>query len=198
MQTTRTFIAAVVPESLGVKLTRLQSLVAAGVPGIRWSTVSPFHITLAFLGDVDNSELNAVCLAVGQAAKGHPPLELRLEGLGVFPNPQKARTLWVGLTGEGRSPLVDLQKSIATAVGAAGYPPDDQVFQPHITIGRVSRGPRPASELTSALNHYRTWSAGSFTLREVVTFASTLTRDGPVYAPLARAPLAGGKRESAT
>jgi 2'-5' RNA ligase len=198
MQTTRTFVAVVVPEALGSKLTRLQSLLAPGVTDVRWYTASPFHITLAFLGDVDNPELNDVCRAVAEASRESPPFDLRIEGLGVFPNPEKARTLWAGLTGPGLAPLVDLQRGVAAACAGAGYPHDDQHFRPHITLGRITRGRRPPPDLAPLLAHYRAWSAGSFPVTEVVTFASTLTREGPEYAPLARAPLNGRKGKTTT
>ena len=87
MRTTRTFVAIPVPDSLGSKLTRLQTLLAPDLPGVRWSVVSPFHLTLAFLGDVADTELNKVCRTVEEVAADFPPFDLRLEGLGVFPNP---------------------------------------------------------------------------------------------------------------
>jgi 2'-5' RNA ligase len=196
MQSTRTFVALVIPDSLGAKLTRLQSLLAPSVERVRWATASPFHVTLAFLGDVNNADLNAVCLAVQDAARDTPPLELRIEGLNLFGTPTRPRVLWVGLGGPGLDALLALQKRIAAAAADAGYPDDEPVYRPHVTLGRVTRGRAPGADLTPLLNHYRTWSAGSFRAAEAVTFASTLTPDGPVYAPLARAPLAAGKGES--
>jgi 2'-5' RNA ligase len=95
--------------------------------------------------------------------------------------------------GPGVESLSALQKKVAQAVARAGYPPDDSRFHPHTTLGRVKSGRGPAPDLTPLLNHYRTWSAGSFTASECVTFASTLSPDGPVYAPLVRAPLEGRK-----
>jgi 2'-5' RNA ligase len=135
---------------------------------------------------------------VEEAARDCPPLSLRVEGLGVFPNASKARVLWAGLVGDDLPRLVELRTSIASAVAGTGYPVDDSVFHPHVTLGRVQHGRLPAPELNPVLNHYRTWSAGSFSVPEVVTFASTITRDGPAYAPLGRSPLRGRKRGSTT
>jgi RNA 2',3'-cyclic 3'-phosphodiesterase len=190
--TTRTFVAVPIPANLAEKLARLQGLLAAEVPGVRWVDRSQFHVTLAFLGDVPDADLNAVCTAVSNAAVGFEPLELRLEGLGVFPNPTKPGVLWVGLTGTGLDALAALQREVAEAVRRTGYPPDDR-FHPHATLGRPKSGRGPTRDLTPLLNHYRTWAAGSFTASECITFASTLTPDGPVYAPLGRAPLEGRK-----
>ena len=74
---------------------------------------------------------------------------------------------------------------------AVGYRPEDLRFTPHVTLGRIKsdrRGQQPL-DLTAILEPYQTWSGGTFSVNEVVTFASTLTPDGPAYAQLARAPL---------
>ena len=67
-RTTRTFIALAVPSALGEKLTRLQGLLAPKVPAARWSSSPPFHMTLAFLGDVHDTDLHKVCKAVAEAS----------------------------------------------------------------------------------------------------------------------------------
>jgi 2'-5' RNA ligase len=189
---TRTFVALDVAEAQGQKLAHLQELLAPDLAGLRLTT-RPFHLTLAFLGDVDDTALNDVCRAAATAAAGFAPFELRLEGLGVFPNPARPRTLWVGLTGPGLEPLAALQKEVARAVAGAGYPPDDDRFHPHVTLGRLKPGRGPGPDANPLLKHYRGWSAGSFRVAEAVTYASTLTPDGPLYAPLGTAPLLGRK-----
>jgi 2'-5' RNA ligase len=190
-KTTRTFIALAVPENLGERLTRLQGQLAAQVAGVRWTATLPFHATLAFLGDVDDADLNSVCRAVAQAAAPFAPVEVRLQGVGAFPSLARPRVIWAGL--EAPSTLHDLRKSIAKALAAVGYRPDDDRFTPHVTLGRIKadrRTPLPAG-LSQTLSPYHDWSGGEFTVHTVVTFASTLTSNGPVYAPLARAPLTG-------
>src|SRR4051794_23289905 len=161
MRTTRTFVAVPVPDSLHAKLTRLQSLLAADHPAVRWSIATPFHVTLAFLGDVADTELNKVCRAVEEAAADFPPLDLRIEGLGVFPNPGQARVIWIGLTGPGLPGLRDARASLASRLAAAGYPCDDQ-FHPHITLGRMKRRRDETVDLTPCLDHYPASAAASF------------------------------------
>jgi 2'-5' RNA ligase len=194
-KTTRTFIALPIPPPLGEKLKRLQTLLAPMVPAARWTSTLPFHLTLAFLGDVHESDLNAVCRAVEDASIPFPPFELHLDGVGAFPNPARPRVLWAGLTGKDLSTLNDLQRSIVKAAASTGYRPDDARFTPHTTLGRIKSDRRspPPSDLTPVLEPYHSWSGGTFTAREVVTFASSLAPDGPVYTPLSRAPLAGKK-----
>lgn len=189
---TRTFVAVEVPPKVVEKLTRLQSLLASEAAGVRWVTAS-FHATLAFLGDVDDADLHRVCRAVADAAAPIEPFALRVEGVGCFPNPQKARVVWAGLTGPGLEPLTTLQKGVAKALAKAGFPPEDDRFHPHVTLGRIKQGRGPALDFTPLARHYQTWSAGSFDVGAAVVFSSTLSPDGPVYAPLSTAPLEGRK-----
>jgi 2'-5' RNA ligase len=194
-KTTRTFVAIAIPAPLGERLTRLQELLAPAIPSARWSTSPPFHLTLAFLGDVPDCDLNIVCLAVAQASSPFTPFELRLEGVGAFPSPARPRVIWAGLDAPDGSPLFDLQRAIVRSVTRVGYRPDGQRFTPHATLGRIRqdrRGSRPG-DITAALDALRSWSGGTFEAGEVITFGSTFTPEGPVYAPLARAPLAGKK-----
>jgi 2'-5' RNA ligase len=191
--TTRTFIAVAVPDPLGQKLTRLQTLLAPDLSDTRWATTPPFHITLAFLGDVEQGDLNDVCRATVAAVSALQPFDLRLEGLGTFPDPIRPRVVWVGATDAGLAPLESMQKEVVKAVRSVGYPPQDDRFHPHVTLGRLKPGRRPSPDMTPLLKHYRLWAAGSFTIEEAIVFASTSTPDGPVYAPLVRAPLRGRK-----
>lgn len=191
-RTTRTFVAIPIPDNLGAKVGRLQSQLAAQVPDVRWASSGDFHLTLAFLGDVDDTDLNNVCRVVAEVSRGVESFELRIEGFGVFPDAERPRTLWTGLVGPGLEPLGRLRTAIADALTHLKYPPDKQ-FHPHVTLGRLKSGRTAAPNLTPLLNHYRTWSAGSFRIAEIATFASTLTSEGPVYARLGTAPLAGGK-----
>ncbi|SIN99186.1 2'-5' RNA ligase [Singulisphaera sp. GP187] len=197
MRTTRTFIAIPVPDALGTKLTRLQTLLAPDLPGVRWSVVSPFHLTLAFLGDVEDTELNKVCRTVEEVAADFPPFDLLLEGLGVFPNSTEARVIWVGLSGSGLSVLHEVREALASALAKAGYR-CDETFTPHVTLGRLKRSRGEHPDLTRQLNHFRTWAAGLIHATELVSFASGQGQDGPEYSHLARAQFRGKKRRSVT
>jgi 2'-5' RNA ligase len=190
---TRTFVAIALPERLGEKLTRLQSLLAPELDEVRWAVTLPFHATLAFLGDVEDADLNKVCRAAGEAAAAVGPFELRVEGVGCFPNPKKARVVWAGLTGPGLEPLGMLQKGVVAALRRVRCPPEDDRFHPHVTLGRLKHGRAPARDITPCLRQYEKWSAGSFDVAEAVVFASVLSPQGPTYTPLSTARLDGQK-----
>jgi 2'-5' RNA ligase len=199
-KTTRTFVAIAIPASHGENLTRLQERLAQQIPGVRWSANSPFHMTLAFLGDVRDGDLNAVCTAVAEACSPFPAFDLRLQGVGVFPSPARPRVIWAGLLAPDGSPLFELYKAITRVLTRVGYRPEGDRFTPHATLGRIRQDRRssPVHDLTAGLQPFLAWSGGSFPVSEVVTFASTLSPEGPIYAPLARSPLSGKKKPPET
>lgn len=187
----RTFIAVAIPPAQRSRLERLQTLIAPDLPNARWVLPDQFHVTLAFLGDVPDTDLNKLCRSVADAVAGHDPFTLGLQGLGAFPDPAKPRVAWVGLAGPSLDALASLRSDVAEAAASAGFPPADDRFSPHVTLGRIkaSRGDHP--DMTRLVAHYRTWGAGAVPFAEVITYASTLTPEGPAYMVLARAPLKG-------
>jgi 2'-5' RNA ligase len=199
-ETTRTFIAVAIPAPLGEKLTRLQTRLASEIPGVRWTSTLPFHVTLVFLGDVRNADLNQVCTAVSEAASPFTSFEVRLEGIGAFPNPARPRVIWAGLKSPQPGPLVPIRDTIARNLSRIGYRSDKDRFTPHATLGRIKPDRRSPAvpDLTKVLSAYESWEAGAFTVRELTTFASTLTPQGPVYAPLAQARLIGKKNTASS
>ena len=201
--TTRTFIALAVPETLNLRLTRLQQQLAGELSGVRWSTTPPFHVTLAFLGDVSHSDLVAVCRAVEKAVAVFAPFSLKLDGIGAFPDPTRPRVIWTGISGPGVETLRELQGAIAKAVARVNYATDSKPYHPHVTLGRAEsgrgrgrqKGEEPTADMSRLISHYRTWHAGPFPVSQVITFASASTREGPSYTPLGRGSLKAKKAD---
>jgi RNA 2',3'-cyclic 3'-phosphodiesterase len=189
--TTRTFVAIAVPEPLERKLARLQALLAPDVPRCRWVASRPFHATLAFLGDVSNADLSGLCAAIAASAWRAEPFELELSSVGAFPGAARPRVIWAGLAIADLTPLLSLQQQVAQAATQFGYRPEDREFHPHVTLGRLKFDRAGPCDLRGLLERYRGWSGGGFRVDEVITFASTIGKDGSSYDPLARAPLAG-------
>jgi 2'-5' RNA ligase len=195
-ETTRTFIAIPIPEPVGQTILHLQAELSPKVPGCRWSTSLPFHLTLAFLGEVPNRDLNELCLAVASVVEPFAPFEVHLEGLGAFPSLKKPRVIWAGLTTPNSDRLKELRESVVRAATHAGHRPDDPRFHPHVTLGRIKSDPHGGCDLTELVQPDRAVSRGTFAVVDVVTFASTLGPRGASYAALGHAPLRGKKPES--
>ncbi len=189
--TTRTFVAIAIPEPLGRKLARLQAALSSEVPRCRWVESLPFHATLAFLGDVRQADLSELCAAVATSTRMLESFEVELKGVGTFPDADRPRVIWTGLSREDLTPLLRLQNQIAVAAAPFGFLPDARGFHPHVTLGRMKPGRRSTCDLRGLLERYRSWAGGGFRVDEVITFASKLGKDGSTYDPLAMAPLAG-------
>jgi 2'-5' RNA ligase len=195
-ETTRTFFAIEVPEPIGLDLVRVQEALAPDLPGYRFTRSTPFHLTLAFVGDVQNDDLNQLHAVVAESVSRFEPVELRFDGLGAFPSPRRPRVIWAGLAARNPELLNDLRQALTAAVTKFGYPCEDARFHPHVTLGRFKPGGRGPCELTAIVERYRSWSCGSFTASEVVGFASRQGGAGPRYDALSRARFLGEKSGS--
>jgi 2'-5' RNA ligase len=195
-ETTRTFIAIPIPDSVGPQLLRWQQALAPSIPGCRWVESLPLHITLAFLGDVANRDLNDLCLSVAAAVEPSVRFDLKVEGLGAFPSPARPRVVWAGLIADDLGPLLAVREAVVRAATQAGYRPDDLRFHPHVTLGRIKSDRGRAPDLTELVRREQARSAGTFPVFEVVTYASTLESKGSSYAPLNRARLKGKKADA--
>lgn len=192
-RTSRTFIGIPVPKARSIKLQRLQTLIAPEVPTVRWTPFEQFHLTLAFLGDVDQRDLTEVCRAVAEVCAPFDPFGLSIMGLGVFPDLAKPRVLWAGLEGDGLKTLFELREAINAAMIAIDYAPDPK-FHAHLTLGRVKLSRDTETDLSPLLRHFQTWNGGLFEVSEVITFGSDLSVEGAAHTAFSTAPLLGTRK----
>ena len=126
----------------------------AGARDVRWVRLDGLHLTLRFLGPAPETLLGPTADAVAAAAATvDGPIRIELTGAGSFPRAGRPRTLWVGVGGDTEG-LARLAAVTEAALVAAGWPPDDRPFRPHLTLARsdgVSVGPLVAGRLTSAM-----------------------------------------------
>jgi RNA 2',3'-cyclic 3'-phosphodiesterase len=171
---------------------------AAGPAGraLRFGDPATVHLTLRFLGDVAEEQVDGVAAAVTAAAAGSPPLALELRGAGAFPSPHRARVVWLGLAGD-LAPLAALATALERRLATLGIPPEGRPFTPHLTVARArARGGAPglaaALQATSAALAPVAWRAATLTL-----FESHLESGGARHVPLLRAPLGGSSSPGA-
>lgn len=88
MPRTRTFIAIELGKAVRDRLIGLQESLTASAAGVKWVEPENLHVTLLFLGEVDDRELPGVCRAVQEALSEHAEFTLSVEGVGCFPNPR--------------------------------------------------------------------------------------------------------------
>jgi 2'-5' RNA ligase len=196
-KTVRSFIAIELSEESRTELARLQSRLKEASPpkAIRWTDPKNVHLTLHFLGDLAEDQLENVSRTVSDAAAPHTPFSLSLSSLGCFPNLRRARIVWVGITGD-TDRLVALQSDLGDRLKKGiGFEPESRTYSPHLTIGRVKKGltQNPLRELGQILEQQipRVGRLATLPVDYIHFIRSDLKPDGPVYTSLAKAPLGG-------
>lgn len=180
----RTFIALELSDDARRDLSRLARRLAAPDDGVRWIDAAAVHVTLKFLGDVEERDVPAIAAALDRLAAGAAPFEMRLRGVGCFPPRGNVRIVWAGIE-EPSGGLMRLQAGCETALQPLGFRPEGRPYSPHITIGRVRDGRRSA-ELRSRLSAESTFAGATMPVKQVVLFESRLQRGGAQYIPLSR------------
>ncbi|MGE0101243.1 MAG: RNA 2',3'-cyclic phosphodiesterase [Blastocatellales bacterium] len=155
-------------------------------PAVSWTRPENLHLTLRFLGELDDSIATAVGAALADAVGELQPFDLELSHPGVFPDLRRPRVVWVGLKGE-LDRLNDLRIAVEKAVEPFGYPAEKAAFRPHLTIGRV-KGERNIREMLARSELY-VMPRVRFASREIVLFRSDLQPGGSRYTAIRRAAL---------
>ena len=184
----RTFIALDLGKPIRDRLVALQNNFAKDTSGVNWVGPDNLHVTLLFLGEVDDRDVPAVCRAVADVTQTLPSFSISVEGVGCFPNPRRPHVLWVGV-GAGAQEVVGLHDAIEPPLLALGcYRREDRKYSPHVTLGRLRSQQAPPG-FVQALAKYQAWKAGEVGVCEVHVMSSELTPQGPNYSVLSRAKL---------
>jgi 2'-5' RNA ligase len=190
----RTFLAVDLGKAIRDRCVALQETLLRGGADVKWVEPDNLHVTLLFLGEVEDRDVAALCRAVADVCGRYAPFRASIEAVGCFPNPRRPRVVWVGV-GEGAAELVALHDDLEGPLMDLGcYRREERRYTPHVTLGRV-RGDRPAAGLAAALARQANWQGGVTEVREVRVLSSELTPQGPVYTLLSRAPLGGTTKD---
>ena len=156
---------------------------AAGLPGARWTGAESYHLTLRFVGEVDEG----VAADIDDALAGvqMPSFDISLSGVGYFGNGKAARALWAGVPAS--ESLLRLHAKIETAMQRTGLPAEERKYAPHVTLARL-RG-TPARRREEYIAAHVQFSAGPFHASEFTLFSSFLSSSGAIYTPEASYPL---------
>lgn len=190
METIRSFIALELPgdvkETVALIIKRLRP---AQHRYVKWVSPEGTHLTVKFLGNISTVQIAQITDIMKTAAAKVPPLDLRLGGLGMFPNEQRPRVIWVALDGN-TEPLAVMQREIEKALAPLGFAPENRAFTPHLTLGRVrdNATPEDRREIAGIVLGKKIDYNSSFTLRELSLMKSTLTPTGAIYSRLDSAP----------
>jgi 2'-5' RNA ligase len=182
----RLFLAIDPGEECRHHIAGIVDAIRASTSGIRWVRESNFHLTLAFLGDVDETRLPEISAAAANVTAHVAPFSASIGDAGVFPDWRRIRIVWLGLRDSG--PLMQLGSEMGDACGALGFP--QRPFRAHLTIGRTT-GPLSAEQKTrlSQALAPRRGTSYPFHVSRVLLMHSTLSSAGSQYTELATFPL---------
>jgi 2'-5' RNA ligase len=188
----RLFIALDLDDKARAAMAAAQKRLAAGIgdasrSSLKWIPPDRLHLTLVFLGEVDDARAPVVIDAAG-ADLAQAPFDVAYVGVGVFPARGAPKVLWVGV-GAGAREVIDLQQALAARVSAAGDRIESRPFSPHLTLARwrESRGADRARALTAAPEG----TIARVRVDHATLYHSRISSAGPTYTPLARANLIG-------
>lgn len=182
----RLFVALSFPDEIRQSLSAL----CAGVPGARWVNPDQFHLTLRFIGEVDNRKARAIYEEL--AGITMPSFNLELFGVGTFGDKRKANSLWAGV--RPNPSLNRLQEKIDNAMLRVGLPPDRRKFAPHVTLARLNNA--PFDRIGAFLSHHALYNGPAYHCDRFVLYSSFLSSSGAIYTPEQIYRLDGGIADS--
>jgi 2'-5' RNA ligase len=185
----RLFIAVNLPaEERRAAFEAAAPLRAAHLP-VRWVRQDAIHVTVRFLGEVGRERVAPLEDALAGAVQEARPFGVSVGGVGAFPGLARPRVLWIGVE---RHPAQELlANDVERALMTLGFEPELRPFHPHLTLGRVERGARPAAfrdleKLAAGITY-----ESAIQVESVDLMQSTLGSGGATYSVLSRAALSG-------
>jgi RNA 2',3'-cyclic 3'-phosphodiesterase len=180
----RTFLAIDLPSSLHEAIGKKQKELKSSLPGINWVKSENLHITLKFLGDTPESQIDDLRKVVEQAVKGTSPFVMTLRGFGAFPDKRAPRTLWTGIDCE-ENVLENLATQVEAVVIPLGFPEEGKPFRPHLTLARIKKDYRELGKVIEKSGVLADpFIFGRLLVEQVTLFKSDLRPTGSVYTKL--------------
>ena len=177
----RAFIAVDLDDPVIEKVCNVVAILKSRITEIRWLRKENLHLTLKFLGNIAESQVEPITAALRHPLGLFSPCTISAKGLGVFPDFRRPKILWVGLTGD---QLVQLTAEIESALMPIGFTPENRAFTPHLTIGRWREGSRPAKNLRQEIDSLNDFEFGACAVRQIVLFQSVLKPEAASYSEL--------------
>lgn len=182
----RAFIAIRVPAEVKEALRAVQSALDKGFRSASWVRPEAIHLTLKFLGEVEEGRADELGSELENAASGVPPLDLTVEGVGGFPDPVCPRVIWAGINED--KGLLDLQRRVEGRMGFLGFETEGRPFTPHLTLCRI-KSREDGRALGGLLAGLKPRVRAEFSVFSVVLFKSVLRPTGAEYTAVKEAAL---------
>lgn len=177
-------------EAVAAVLAPIRAAVDGPTHRVRWVRLDGLHLTLRFFGPVAPALVASLETVVDAVAARNGPFAISLGGGGAFPDPNRPRTLWLGVT-DGGDACARLARALEETLIATGHAPDGRPFRPHLTVARTDGawgGPDAARRLVAEAAGWST----SFVADRIVLYRSELGGGPARYLPIHEARLVAG------
>ena len=169
----RLFVGLELPEDMRLRLAAL----AGGVPGARWVKPESMHLTVRFIGEVDEGHMDDIHMALSRIQA--QAFTLALSGVSTFEKARAPHTIWVGV--RRNESLAALHAKVDRALVTIGHEPESRKYSPHVTLARLKED--PGARLGGFLSANSLFSAGPARIESFVLFSSFLSKSGAIYKP---------------
>lgn len=181
----RLFIAVKISPELAQSLDAAIRQLAMAEADVKWVKTQNLHLTLKFLGEVDESEI-APLIAGLQAVK-YEKFTLDVGSIGILPNVRRPRVIYTDIV-KGAEKLQKLAILVEKTAFSLGFEPESRKFLAHLTLGRFKSLKR-LNKLLEKIDGAKGVIFGKLSVSEVYLIKSKLRPEGPQYTELASIPL---------
>ena len=150
---------------------------------VRWVNVTNIHLTVVFMGDVQEGQIGPIQEIVKDICKGYGPFSIAIKGIGLFGGRRNPRVLWIGLDGA-IDRMACFRDDLQEGLKSFGIKEEKRRFKPHLTLGRFRKGARAGTHLDDLLSRYHDLTSPDCIIEELVLFKSDLKPGGAVYSKL--------------
>jgi 2'-5' RNA ligase len=187
----RAFIAVDIPDDIRAAVADAQARLKRAHVAVKvsWTKIDNVHLTLQFLGHVEEATIGRISQALAALTERHAAFDIPVRGVGAFPNAKSPRVLWVGCDDvDGK--LKTLARAVQSEMEQFGFEPEHREFSAHLTLGRI-KFPKPDTALTRALDSIKNQDFGTMRVEAIHLFESRLHPEGSIYSKLSSHGLKG-------
>lgn len=180
----RAFIAIDIPNDVRVAIEKAQAHLKQAPLSVKisWTKVANLHLTLQFLGGIQEAAIEKLKPVLQATVAQQQPFDVSVRGAGAFPDEKRPRVVWIGCEDDaGR--LSALAGAVQEAVRPLGFVPPEHEFSAHLTLGRI-KSPRPDAALTRAIDSLKDMTFGTLRVEAIHLFESQLHPEGSIYTKL--------------
>ena len=178
----RSFVAIEISQNIKRNLGEIISKLSGANADVKWVRPANMHITLKFLGSVEEGDILEICNVIKDAVVDVEPFDLEIGGLGAFPDIKKPKVVFVNIVDQSKT-LLTLYERVEERLAYFGIKRESRKFTPHLTIGRV-RSQKNLKTLFGLIENNKKVSAGGLLVESIDLMMSELLPAGPEYSKL--------------